>query len=211
MGRLRDAAKRQIILDTAFRVFGEYGFARTTVKRIAERAGIAQGSLYTYFRDKDELFRAAVEERWDSFLVRLEGIRTSDHPFPVKLRSLIDTGFLVMEENLPLLRGMLFEASQRKILHAKLEKLYESVEKLILGGIPHVGRIALGRGGQGRASAKNWREILRITINGILFSAASAEPESTGEDIGRLKEAIVTRLSALLLAERTVGNRRSRT
>jgi AcrR family transcriptional regulator len=193
MGRLRDTAKRGIIMDTAFRVFGESGFARTTIKRIADRAGIAPGSIYTYFKDKDELFRFTVEEGWDAFLDRLDGIRTSDRPFREKLQTLVDTGFLVLEENLPLLRGMLFEASQRKLFHAKLERLCESVEKLILEGVH-----AMGKSARIRTLATQWRRLLRITIIGILFAAASAEPEKTKEEIRGLKEAVTARLGFLL-------------
>ena len=193
MGRLRDTAKRGIIMDTAFRVFGESGFARTTIKRIADRAGIAPGSIYTYFKDKDELFRSTVEEGWDAFLDRLDRIRTSDRPFREKLQTLVDTGFLVLEENLPLLRGMLFEASQRKLFHAKLERLCESVEKLILEGVH-----AMGKSARIRTLATQWRRLLRITIIGILFAAASAEPEKTKEEIRGLKEAVTARLGFLL-------------
>ena len=193
MGRSRDAAKRGLILEAAFRVFGERGFARTTIKSIAERAGIAPGSVYTYFRDKDELFRSTVEEGWDSFLERLEGIRASRRPFRQRMLALVDTGFLVLEENLPLLRGMLFEASQRKLFHTKLEKLCESVEKLILEGIRQ-----RGKAGRIRAPTTQWSKLLRITIIGILFSVASAEPGKTGGEIRILKQAVTARLAALL-------------
>jgi AcrR family transcriptional regulator len=193
MGRSRDAAKRGLILEAAFRVFGERGFARTTIKSIAERAGIAPGSVYTYFRDKDELFRSTVEEGWDSFLERLEGIRASRRPFRQRMLALVDTGFLVLEETLPLLRGMLFEASQRKLFHTKLEKLCESVEKLILEGIRQ-----RGKAGRIRAPTTQWSKLLRITIIGILFSVASAEPGKTGGEIRILKQAVTARLAALL-------------
>ncbi len=49
------AARRKQILDAATRVFAEKGFHRATVKDIARVAGIADGTIYTYFASKTEV------------------------------------------------------------------------------------------------------------------------------------------------------------
>lgn len=49
------AARRNQILDAAAKVFAEKGFHPTTVKDIAAEAGIAHGSVYTYFESKNAL------------------------------------------------------------------------------------------------------------------------------------------------------------
>lgn len=49
------AARRNQILDAATRVFAEKGFHRATVKDIARAAGIADGTIYTYFPSKTEV------------------------------------------------------------------------------------------------------------------------------------------------------------
>src|SRR5205807_2990707 len=46
------AARRNQILDAATRVFAEKGFHRATIKDIARVAGIADGTIYTYFASK---------------------------------------------------------------------------------------------------------------------------------------------------------------
>jgi AcrR family transcriptional regulator len=57
---------RAALLAAAEREFGERGYAQTTAKSIAERAQVATGSFYQYFRDKDavlhELARARTSE-----------------------------------------------------------------------------------------------------------------------------------------------------
>jgi TetR/AcrR family fatty acid metabolism transcriptional regulator len=50
-----DADKRALILDAATRVFAERGFFGAQVADIARRAGIAAGTVYLYFRSKDDL------------------------------------------------------------------------------------------------------------------------------------------------------------
>ncbi len=46
------AARRKQILDAATQVFAEKGFHRATIKDIARVAGIADGTIYTYFPSK---------------------------------------------------------------------------------------------------------------------------------------------------------------
>ena len=49
------AARRKQILDAATQVFAEKGFHRATIKDIARIAGIADGTIYTYFASKTEV------------------------------------------------------------------------------------------------------------------------------------------------------------
>jgi len=55
----RPKNKENIILEAAVRVFLEKGFSATTIQDVASAAGIAKGTIYDYFKDKDELFIAA--------------------------------------------------------------------------------------------------------------------------------------------------------
>lgn len=51
----RIAARRAQILDAAAAVFAEKGFHKTTIRDVARQAGIADGTIYNYFQDKDAL------------------------------------------------------------------------------------------------------------------------------------------------------------
>jgi len=51
------------ILDAAFDVFGEQGFARTRLEEVAQRAGVSKGTLYLYFDSKETLFREMVRAK----------------------------------------------------------------------------------------------------------------------------------------------------
>lgn len=54
--------RRQRVLEAARRCFGERGFAGATVSEIARRAGVSNGLLYTFFRNKEHLFAVVLEE-----------------------------------------------------------------------------------------------------------------------------------------------------
>lgn len=64
MPRVPDAyldARREEILQAAFRCFGREGMAGTSVRRIAEEADVSPGALYHYFDDKAEILRALAD------------------------------------------------------------------------------------------------------------------------------------------------------
>jgi AcrR family transcriptional regulator len=54
--------RRRRILDAARACFGEAGFAGATVGAIAERAGVSNGLLYQFFRNKEHLFEVVLRE-----------------------------------------------------------------------------------------------------------------------------------------------------
>jgi TetR/AcrR family transcriptional regulator, fatty acid metabolism regulator protein len=58
----RKQARRRLILDAATRLFGKYGYHATTVPQIVEEAKVSTGSFYMYFRNKEDVFNAALEE-----------------------------------------------------------------------------------------------------------------------------------------------------
>ena len=62
------------ICAAALRVFAEKGFAAAKLDDIARQAGVSKGTLYLYFKDKEELFRAVVR---DTVAPNIEVIRAS--------------------------------------------------------------------------------------------------------------------------------------
>ncbi|MFB9484983.1 TetR/AcrR family transcriptional regulator, partial [Streptomyces filamentosus] len=75
-------ARRRELLDTAAEVFAAQGYDATTVRRIADAAGLLAGSLYYHFDSKesmlDEILRAFLDElrgRYDAVLAASLGPR----------------------------------------------------------------------------------------------------------------------------------------
>ena len=58
--KVHPAARRQAILDAALSVFAERGYAAARLEDVAARVGVAKGTLYLYFKDKEALFEALI-------------------------------------------------------------------------------------------------------------------------------------------------------
>lgn len=83
---LQKQERRNQLLDTARRLFAEKGMENTTIKDIADEAGVAQGLLYHYFPSKDEVFWAIIAR---------------DNPFPAMSAIVGNAGDRPAREVLP--------------------------------------------------------------------------------------------------------------
>ncbi|MBN8666273.1 MAG: TetR/AcrR family transcriptional regulator [Chitinophagales bacterium] len=72
---------RQLILDGAREVFLEKGYEHTSLRNIAERIEYSPGTIYLYFKDKDEVFHALHEEGFRRMLVQMQPLQHVTHPF----------------------------------------------------------------------------------------------------------------------------------
>ena len=68
------ADKRALITDAAVEVFAEKGFHLARVSDIAKRAGVADGTIYLYFKNKEDLLLTIFEEKMD-FLLKNKACR----------------------------------------------------------------------------------------------------------------------------------------
>jgi AcrR family transcriptional regulator len=53
---------RRVVLDTALELFSHQGYRATTMRDIANKAGVSTGNVYHHFPDKEAIFRALVDE-----------------------------------------------------------------------------------------------------------------------------------------------------
>ena len=72
--RRRKQSRPGEIVQAAFDVFGERGFAAARLDDIAERAGVSKGALYLYFETKEALFRAVVHDMVAPNVVAIAGM-----------------------------------------------------------------------------------------------------------------------------------------
>jgi TetR/AcrR family fatty acid metabolism transcriptional regulator len=79
-GQLRQE-KRDRILDAAIAVFAEKGFTLSRVSDVASRAGVADGTIYLYFKTKDDILLAVFEEKMETLVQEMDRhLATVDGP-----------------------------------------------------------------------------------------------------------------------------------
>ena len=110
----RPAARPEEILDAAFAVFAEDGFARTKLDDVARRAGVSKGTLYLYFDSKETLFR--------------EMVRAKIIPCVVQGEEFVRT----------------FEGSSRDLLVAVIRRMWSTVRRAEVARIGRLVQFELG-------------------------------------------------------------------
>jgi TetR/AcrR family fatty acid metabolism transcriptional regulator len=91
--------KKNKIIEAAVRVFAEKGFYNAKVSDVARQAGVADGTIYLYFKNKDDILISLFESKMDLILKRFREILTqSDDPIE-KLKAFFKLYFnLIMED-----------------------------------------------------------------------------------------------------------------
>jgi AcrR family transcriptional regulator len=90
--RTGQEARRQAILDAALTEFAERGFEAARLDDIAARAGVAKGTLYLYFDDKEKLFEGLIRNAVDPVLGQLDAIAEAPElPVDQALEALFST------------------------------------------------------------------------------------------------------------------------
>lgn len=64
---LATCEKYQRILDAAVEVIAERGYFKSPVSEFAKRAGVADGTVYLYFKNKDDVLRTAIDRTFEKF------------------------------------------------------------------------------------------------------------------------------------------------
>lgn len=90
--------KRDRILKAAIKVFAKNGFYATRVSEIAKAAGVADGTIYLYFKNKDDVLITIFEEGIEQLLAILRGVAESDDAFEDRIRRIIELQLGLLEE-----------------------------------------------------------------------------------------------------------------
>ena len=85
--------KNEAILEAAKQLFGHYGYRRTAIDDIAREARIAKGTVYLYFKSKEEIFRALCQQLLDTVLFSAEEARQMAGSIDQRLRRMLAAKF----------------------------------------------------------------------------------------------------------------------
>ena len=96
--RKGSADKRDRILKAAIKVFAKNGFYATRVSEIAKAAGVADGTIYLYFKNKDDVLITIFEDGIQQLLVILREVAASNEPFDQRITRIIELQLGLLEE-----------------------------------------------------------------------------------------------------------------
>lgn len=94
---MRDPEKSRQIIEAAVRVFARNGYYNSRVSDIAREAGIASGTIYLYFRTKDEILVALFREKMAAFVGAVRKAIAVEPDAVAKLRRLVALHFKILE------------------------------------------------------------------------------------------------------------------
>jgi AcrR family transcriptional regulator len=86
----RRSERREAILAAALEEFSARGFAATRLDDVAQRAGVAKGTIYLYFRDKESLFQELVRAMLSPLVGVIEAAPLRDLPIRAVAEMIID-------------------------------------------------------------------------------------------------------------------------
>ncbi len=108
------ADKRNRILRSAIRIFSEKGFFNSKVSEIARASGVADGTIYLYFKNKDDLLISLFEEKMAEVVADVRQRIASGKNACEKLQIFIDNHMELLEREAGLIEVLQVELRQSK-------------------------------------------------------------------------------------------------
>lgn len=96
---MRDPDKPQQIIEAAVRVFARKGYYNSRVSDIAREAGIAAGTIYLYFKTKDDILVTLFRDKMAEFVGALQKAIADEPDAASKVRRLVSLHFRMLEEH----------------------------------------------------------------------------------------------------------------
>lgn len=94
-----EPGKRERILEAAVRVFAAEGFYNARVSQIAAAAGVADGTIYLYFKSKDDLLIQLFEDRMERVNANLRAAIESETSALARLRRIVALHLQMVEQD----------------------------------------------------------------------------------------------------------------
>lgn len=94
-----EVGKRERILDAAIKVFAAEGFYNAKVSQIAHEAGVADGTIYLYFKSKDDLLINLFEDRMERVNANLREAIDTESTAVARLKRIVKLHLELVEQN----------------------------------------------------------------------------------------------------------------
>lgn len=142
--RKRGPQTRDRIIKNASRFFAKKGFFKTTVDDIAQATGVAKGTVYLYFKNKQELYTATIDAHFSYALKKVAEIETKKITATEKMNEItvdfvdyvdrLKTSFLPFNvENVNLIGKTL--KTMHSVVMPKIIKMNDVISRIVEQGI----------------------------------------------------------------------------
>ncbi len=136
----RDRNKHDKIIEGAIKVFAKKGFFNAKVSEIAREANVADGTIYLYFKNKDDILISLFEEKVEMILRQMEEELAKGSDSLQKIRIFVEQHLLMSKENKHLAEVMQIELRQsskfmRRYVPVKFLEYLDLIGKIIEQGI----------------------------------------------------------------------------
>jgi TetR/AcrR family transcriptional regulator len=137
--KARGAETRRAVLRAAEEVFANLGYAGARMEDVAERVGIRRASLVYYFRDKQTLYEALLDDLFGGLLGRYEAALNGPGPITDRMLRCIDVWAAHVEAQPSLLRLTLWEIaraqpSQSVPLTSRVQPIVQRLAEAVIQG-----------------------------------------------------------------------------
>ena len=136
----KNRPKYRQIIDAAVVIIAENGFHQAQVSRIAKQAGVADGTIYLYFKNKEDILISLFQEKMGYFVENIEGKIAGKDTATEKLYMLVETHFNILSDDRHLAIVTQLELRQsNKDLRLKINEVLKGylmlIDRIILEGI----------------------------------------------------------------------------
>ncbi len=176
MARLRDQQKRRTILETSKMLFSQKGFFNTSISDIVHETGFPVGTIYTYFRNKEEIIQVIVSEGWHEFRESLVQTLAAQSTPENRLRTVIDLFLPRLLNDLDFITILLSEAIQ----YTRIEEKIEDLTSIVAGLIPSAENGNSGETPPFELSRRQLETALMVYFLGVMDAARISRSASVG-------------------------------
>ncbi|MGH2318304.1 TetR/AcrR family transcriptional regulator [Planococcus sp. SE5232] len=136
----KDKPKYKQIIDAAVIVIAENGYHQAQVSKIAKQAGVADGTIYLYFKNKEDILISVFQEKMGVFVSKLEQIISRDLDASTKLGLMIESHFELLASDIHLAIVTQLELRQsnyeiRMKINNVLREYLKLMDKILVKGM----------------------------------------------------------------------------
>lgn len=173
--------RREVILDAAGKLFEEKGYGPTTVDEIATLAELGKGTIYSYFKSKEEIYVALMEKNLSGLKERMNSVIKTSASAVDNLYGLYDTFISFHNENKGFVDTLLIQTDEQ--LFIRLGHLADGLRAKFTEWLDFVGSVLQKGVHQGEFTQMDVKKVAKIIIGIILGMIVENKMGQIDEDL----------------------------